>query len=153
MRLILLMSVALVSFSAQAHRLDDHSTESLMRELDYRGYECSDSRRLEEPAVLAVSCDPYTNMLVTVYDSAANKKAEVKYYMSTSESCNTERDRILGKTSGKLYKDTVVAFCDPYTNMIKLRLTASSIEQTERTYMSTAGRCTLEADQFNKLFN
>ncbi len=132
--------------------LSRYSDRALLQELGYRGYTCT-YQAPAAAAVVNIVCDQYSNMNFELYNSAGELKSGVRYFMSSTARCQTERTRILGETeNGRLYQDKTIAFCDPYTNMLKLRFTSSMINEVEKTFMSSDANCSANADQFNSLF-
>lgn len=104
-------------------------------------------------AVLNIVCDQYSNMNFELYDSAGDLKSTLRYFMSNSARCQTERDRILDQTeNGRLHQVKTIAFCDPYSNMRKIRFTSMAMNEVEKTFMSSDSNCSANADQFNALF-
>ncbi len=132
--------------------LSRYNDRALLQELAYRGYTCQYQAPVASQVVNIV-CDQYSNMIIELYDESGSKKTESKYFMSSTQRCATEKTRIMGETEqGRLYNDKTIAFCDPYTNMIKVRFTQGSINEVEKTFSSSEANCDKNADQFNSLF-
>ncbi len=132
--------------------LSRYNDQALLQELGYRGYTCQYQAPVSSQVVNIV-CDQYSNMIIELYGESGTKKTEAKYFMSSTQRCGTEKVRIMGETEqGRLYNDKTIAFCDPYTNMIKVRIAQGSISEVEKTFSSSEANCDKNADQFNSLF-
>ncbi len=141
-------------YSANAQQLVNYTDRELLREMRYRGYECSDSNFGLEAIRVIATCDAYTNLIIELYDNEANKKGEAKYYLGSNSKCDGEKNRLLNKIEGnQLYRSKVLAFCDPYTNLIKIRFDIKgSISEIEKRYEGSNTRCNDNATLFNDTF-
>lgn len=149
--LLICLLAPLAAFAQNRPNLSRFSDSQLLREMDYRGYSC-DQRR-DDAIVINIACDPYTNALVELYNADGDKVASAKYFTGSTSACANMRDTIMSETeNGRLYQTKTIAFCDPYTNMIKIRFSSTSIKEVEKTFQGSTSACAKAVDQFNALF-
>lgn len=132
--------------------LERYSDRALLNELDRRGYSC-DYDQPQPSMTLNMICNQFSELEIEIYDSTATKVAATKYFMSSSNFCQTERARILAETqAGRLDQPKTIAFCNPFTEMVKVRFSSNAIQETEKKHMGSGAACSSAADQFNSLF-
>ncbi len=154
MKSLILCLLLFISFFANAQSLDRYTDRELLREMRYRGYECK-GEDFDYPLVRVIAtCDSYTNLNIELYDNEANKKGEAKYYLGSNSKCNAEKDRLMGKIEGgQLHRSKVIAFCDAYTNLIKIKFDVEgSVSEVERKYEGSNSKCNENATIFNDTF-
>lgn len=148
------------------HGLQSVPDRILLREVRQRGYSCSsyhddypypgDPYNPLPALVVNVSCDPYTNMMVELYSPDGMRVSSLKDFTGSQNNCAKESSRILQELQGqRISRDKVIAYCDPYTNLKKLRITVSpaSVKEVEKIFQGHSQRCDQAADQFNRMFN
>jgi hypothetical protein len=140
--------------------LSRYPDQALLREVTQRGYLCGNFQPpvpVQPPppppsVVLNITCNQFTEMILDLYDESGNKQTSTKYFMGSLQKCQTENSRIMTKTGGRLFKDTTVAFCNQFTEMVKIRFSSSSITEVEKIFTGQLSNCDVQADQFNRLF-
>lgn len=137
-----------------AHRLDYHSDQSLLREMDLRGYMCTKTEDERAKLTLSLTCDSSGYLNIDLYDFRAEKLANLEYELSNRAACNNERDRLLRLTQkGKITRPRPMAFCNSAGFIYKIRVSEDGLNEIEKKDLSNFAACVNEAEEFNRLFN